>query len=90
MKVKLWQWVRAGAYIHQKRVKGVEYIDLIAVADDPRDLIQVGDLVKNDYGLMFNIDDFEIKVLKNTSLVTEIWTKIDKDTYKCQWRKENE
>ena len=81
-----------------------EYLNLdLKVANDPRELIEVGDLVKDKTkrGSVLEINRIDINSLGARFLysfgtpilfgnITEIWTKIDKDTYKCQWRKENE
>lgn len=70
-----------------------ESIEIVATSNDPKDLIQVGDLLLFKTKTPFIVGEEDIKNgLRNLKLwyfLNEIYTKIDND-YILQWRKENE
>ena len=83
--------------------KGKEHISLFKnkylteQKSTPQELVRSGDLVKVSnvmvevwvYGEEIYMENDE-DVFISKEIITEIWTKASEDTYKCQWRKENE
>lgn len=57
-------------------------------ADTPQELIQVGDIIKMKHNdKLQHISKTSDFVGVPLNSITEIHTRTDKDTYKCQWRK---
>lgn len=99
MKVKAGQWLRyinfkketkfykADGVIEEKKFT-VPLENIIKVADTPQELIQVGDIIKMKHNdKLQHISKTSDFVGVPLNSITEIHTRTDKDTYKCQWRK---